>query len=558
MFGRQNTIQTAGIIFILAILVVCVCTMAGSLKINEDDYFTLDDNWDVAVGGQEYKNTSLDDIFFDAQSKGDEVFLSTVLPETDIRNTIVRLYSIHSAVRVLLDNESIYEYGFELREENKLLGYGYHFVELPDDYAGKTLEIQFYVTENDAFTSISAPELCNGNNVIRDFIIINKIPLAIILFLIIFGFCVLVTSLVFALKNALFSKLLCVGLFSIGIGFWSLCSYDLIILFTYNLRLKTYIEYTALYVCPLPVCLYFRDEAMKRNKWIRRMYNLAVLSLTAFIIASITLQALNIVHYPAVLKILHVILLLVFAVVIFVSIYDTAVHRISNPALIVGIIIMIATGLWDMIRFNIQKYVPFFKESHYVSKICLGALVFVLAQLVDFCIEISKALYQTAQNEALEKMAYTDALTGIYNRRKCEEEWDKLDAGRNYGILAFDLNNLKKMNDTNGHEMGDLLIKTFAEVLQTVFGENGVVGRMGGDEFMVIFPDMSKIELDRLLKKFEKQVEKVNEQTKNLNMSAAYGYCGQAENPGCDAREIYRMADARMYEKKIAMKCARI
>jgi diguanylate cyclase (GGDEF)-like protein len=219
---------------------------------------------------------------------------------------------------------------------------------------------------------------------------------------------------------------------------------------------------------------------------------------------------------------------------------------------------MIATGLWDMIRFNIQKYVPFFKESHYVSKICLGALVFVLAQLVDFCIEISKALYQTAQNEALEKMAYTDALTGIYNRRKCEEEWDKLDAGRNYGILAFDLNNLKKMNDTNGHEMGDLLIKTFAEVLQTVFGENGVVGRMGGDEFMVIFPDMSKIELDRLLKKFEKQIEKVNEQTKNLNMSAAYGYCGQAENPGCDAREIYRMADARMYEKKIAMKCARI
>jgi diguanylate cyclase (GGDEF)-like protein len=533
--------------------------MSGSSYINDDDYFSLDEDWNITVNDEVFNGVKVSEVFFDATDKGDYVHMSTILPESDIQNPIIRTYSIHSAIEFLLDGEKIYEYGFDFMEENKLLGYGYHFVELPDDFAGKELVINMYVTENEAFTSLTTPEICNGNNVIRDFIIINKIPLAIILFLITFGLCLLVVSLIFLAKDDKFAKLLCVGLFSIGIGFWSLCSYDLIILFTYELRVKTFIEYTALYTCPLPVILYFKDEAVnRRSKWVKWMYYTAIVALIAFIVASITLQALNIVHYPAVLRILHVILLLTFVVVICISVYDIVTHKISHPALIIGIVIMISLGLIDMLRFNLQKYIPFLKESHYVSKLCIGALIFVLAQLADFGVEISRVLYNNAHKAALEKMAYTDALTGISNRRRCEEEWDKLDTYRNFGILAFDLNNLKKMNDTKGHEMGDLLIKTFASVLNEAFGEVGVVGRMGGDEFMVIFQDMSKVDLDALMVKFEACVEKANKEHENLNMSAAYGYCGSQENPGCDAREIYRMADARMYEKKIAMKCARV
>ena len=93
----------------------------------------------------------------------------------------------------------------------------------------------------------------------------------------------------------------------------------------------------------------------------------------------------------------------------------------------------------------------------------------------------------------LEQMAYIDDLTGLANRRKCEQVWDGLDESKeNYGIFAFDLNLLKQTNDTKGHAVGDLLIRTFAKTLSKVFSEYGVVGRIGGDEFVVFIDDVKK------------------------------------------------------------------
>lgn len=552
--------RAPAIICCVLIIVFWSCFMMIQQKsgIHEEDYVYLKKGWTASVGGAVYTDINIEEFHFPSQGKGDEPYFEIILPECNVKNPVLYIYSVHSAVEIFLDQSKIFEYGMDCLENNKLVGYGKQYIDLPDDYAGKTLLIKLYVTENDSFGSFETPQICNGNNAIRDLAIINALPLTINLFLVTFGTCILIISAFFLIKNKQFSKLMCVGLFSIGIGLWSLCSYNLLMLFTYDLKVKTYLEYTALYTCPLPVLLYFKEDIMKRNIWVRRFYMGLEGVMIAFIAVSVILQITNIAHFPAVLRGMHIILLVTFITIIGYFAHDLIKRRLERKVLMAGILIMIGIGVLDVLRFNIIKYIPVLAGKHYTSILCLGALIFVMSQIGDFAMEVSRILYKAAEKETLEKIAYTDALTGISNRRKCEEVFDELDKGNNYGILAFDLNNLKKMNDSNGHEKGDLLIKTFAQTLESIFGEYGTVGRMGGDEFMVLFPDMSKVNLDSLIVKFEEKTKQVNEQMPELmNMSAAYGYCGRTENPHSDAREIYRMADAKMYEKKIAMKCAR-
>ena len=80
-------------------------------------------------------------------------------------------------------------------------------------------------------------------------------------------------------------------------------------------------------------------------------------------------------------------------------------------------------------------------------------------------------------------MAYTDNLTGLYNRRFCEERLKSYRYNNiPFTIINFDMNGLKATNDTHGHSSGDKLIKGFADILTKSFGDKGIVGRMGGDE----------------------------------------------------------------------------
>ena len=117
-----------------------------------------------------------------------------------------------------------------------------------------------------------------------------------------------------------------------------------------------------------------------------------------------------------------------------------------------------------------------------------------------------------ARAEAYEKMAYTDALTGLENRgaffKKADELIDMVDNGRSSGFLIanIDLNDLKKANDSLGHEFGDLYIKSAGSVLKETFKETGYVFRTGGDEFLVLCP-YENLSSD-LLKQNEKEIRR--------------------------------------------------
>lgn len=119
-------------------------------------------------------------------------------------------------------------------------------------------------------------------------------------------------------------------------------------------------------------------------------------------------------------------------------------------------------------------------------------------------------------------------------------------------LLTFDLNGLKIANDTYGHAKGDELLKNFATILKKIFVGSFPVGRMGGDEFLVICEGMDEKLVMEKLDRIQSEIALWNREQPNEKLSAAYGY---AKYDGTkEIHKVYEIADARMYGCKKKMK----
>lgn len=167
----------------------------------------------------------------------------------------------------------------------------------------------------------------------------------------------------------------------------------------------------------------------------------------------------------------------------------------------------------------------------------------------------STAKQLQARIDYINNLAYYDKLTGVKNNTAYLSEVYRIRKFLENGtavpaVFVIDVNNLKIANDTYGHEYGNELIITAAKQIVRCFGGENVY-RIGGDEFVVLLQDKSYEECMELQRMFE-QTESIS--SKGSMVSAAIGFA--IYNPEQDSgyEDVFRNADARMYEKKIRMK----
>ena len=111
------------------------------------------------------------------------------------------------------------------------------------------------------------------------------------------------------------------------------------------------------------------------------------------------------------------------------------------------------------------------------------------------------------RNHQLEQKAFTDQHTGLPNKGRREEFFNDSELMQNpIACVVFDLNNLKKANDTLGHSVGDQLIANFARLLRNAIPASNFVGRYGGDEFMVVIYDASRQKVEAILGQLQFEV----------------------------------------------------
>ncbi len=553
---EKKNLICAIITTLCVISLICILYQVIGNKEPYQDGIWMNTGWKITLNDQTGQDIDLSKFSFSATGKGDTVLLENVMPEQTVTDPVLRILTYHTTIEVRLDDELIYEYGSEREAAGRIVGSGYHYVTLPEDYEGQKLEISLGVTENNAFTSIDGVLLEEDGKIITDFIYENRMTLCISVFLIVFG-CVLILIASFAqFYNSEFQWPFWISLFSIAIGVWVSCNYKLIQLFSQRYDQNTLLEYTALFFAPVPILLFFYaiGKEMNLERWIYRI--LSICSVLFFTITGL-LQIFNIVHLPAALMIYQILLVAYIPFILLTVVRHIKDENRTLRIISCAIIILSVFSGCDLIRYNVRKYIlpDFMKDT--ISIMPVGTLLFVIILIISYCVSMVDNMYIKAEHEFLLKMAYSDELTNIHNRAKCEEVLQELEYHeKGYAILSLDLNNLKQINDSLGHACGDRLLKDFASILGKTFAADGTVGRFGGDEFIVILPQITKTRLQGRLQFMEEMMAKQNVRERDIRLSVAWGYAFNTECAGGDSEAVYELADQRMYKMKRKMKDA--
>lgn len=168
--------------------------------------------------------------------------------------------------------------------------------------------------------------------------------------------------------------------------------------------------------------------------------------------------------------------------------------------------------------------------------------------LIGFISDIS---YRKDVEDALEFLSYHDSMTGLFNRRYIEAELSRVDVKRNYPIslVKLDIDNLKFANDVFGHSYGDEIIKRVAVILKETLREDEIVGRMGGDEFLIVLPNTSELQAQNIVDRLHIRFDNAQMKT---TLSVSIGVASKVEDH--DIKITQTLAEERMYSNKVYKK----
>ena len=181
----------------------------------------------------------------------------------------------------------------------------------------------------------------------------------------------------------------------------------------------------------------------------------------------------------------------------------------------------------------------------------LQARVRVGRRIVDLHREVQD------KNRQLEDMALTDSLTGLPNRRAIDF-WAsrELSAAVRHDfaiwVVMADLDHFKSINDTYGHDAGDSVLRSFAEILKSNTRSSNICGRLGGEEFLVVITHVEQqnaaIAIERIRKQFAAQ--KFTNGGRSFGATASFGIAGIRATARPDFNDLVSRADAALYAAK--------
>lgn len=567
------------VIRIIVVSVICLLSLSYTWslfsRITEGKGAThiLNYGWDIEFKSQTYSGVDLRSFYFKDVKRGDTVELSCTLPG-DIPFDSELVIPIHYYdVQLYVNGEICFEADTNRFDRGLGLGSGFYAVKLSQASAGKEIKIIIRAGEDKAFSSLGSPEIWRADSFYQDYASGKTLYLALSFFFIVVGMAMMIMALAqefmgtFAFADSV--RFLSLSLLAMAFGIWIFTGMNLTEIFTSDIITKVETNYITFFFIPIFfIGFHFESGRFKDAKGVRR----ARIRNTVFgVVWIFGLTYIGIVLYRhfvyaeslrAHLLIAHIYDAFVIFLLVFIRLYDLYKGRDNHQLSSYATIMTGLAAFTDLIRYNyFSRFSPRGSSGFTVSITCIVMIFFVLSLFFDY---MSTTIMDAREEERIgliSKLAYTDSLTGLNNRQATERFFDSIDAnGEQYIAVQFDLNDLKKANDTYGHEEGDKYIALFADTLKHVFEGKGYIARTGGDEFVYVMTPKLEGErswLEGRLKDLNAILSNKDTGHSGLKMSTAFGSYDSIDGDAKTIRDGLRIADARMYEMKKKMKAGR-
>lgn len=476
------------------------------------------------------------------------------LPEQLKGSEAIYFYTRNAEVDVMLDGQQIYSLRPGEKERNT--GRIGNMIPLPENAGGKEVVIKFTVKEDFRLEMISAIYYGSEGDLFRHLICAKVVP-AVCSMLSLFIAVFQLGAAVLLRKNKEDSKKLAyLGAFSMAVSFWMFGSSNILeLLSDYELNGQN-MRYFAIALMSYPVYKFFFCELGLKEKVYDRI--LRYVAFGNFVLVSV-LSVCNIMDLEQSAAFTHLILILV-CVRVSIALYEYR-RKTSNKSTLSGVLMFFgAVGMGmllviDMFHYYFAYGDSWIKVAPFGYFVLIGILTYRSLESAISMMNLGK------QAETVRHLAYYDILTGVGNRTALNEAMEHLEERKdkvgNLGIVQFDVNGLKEVNDNLGHLAGDQLLKSAARVIKEGFEGYGECYRYGGDEFVVIIEGNAKEKYAFGIQNMENLIAKNNKYCpKAEKVSIAYGIAYYEGNEKLTMWQLQELADEQMYRRKRKMKAA--
>lgn len=452
------------------------------------------------------------------------VCLTKILPEDVSHPAVLGFRSAHQRVRLYCGETLIYSFGYDEKTAfGNSPGAAWNLVRLPQNCEGQTLRLE--LDSPYAFYQGKIPDMQIGSKASLLFSILRQYLFALALTLLIFVIGVatlLVYFLIIRKDEGIGKEMLYLGLFAVFIACWLFGECRLTQFFGIPPAFNTCFTFVAMWVTPIPLIHYIACSCSHPKR--RALLALTARLLSLLLMASILLQALDLLDFIQQLVMIHSCLIASAFVMLYVVIRDVVQHRTPEQLrLLISLSVLAFFFLFETILL-------YFRTQSVGGMMRIGVLAFIGLQAYTAFTNASRML-------KLSRLATVDALTGCFNRTAYAQSLEEVQEQESIGVVIADINNLKMINDTYGHDVGDDAIVRCASCFTKAFSTYGRCFRIGGDEFAMLGAYLSEERLCALEAEFEALTIEEDAQTP-YPFRVSYGHTL------CDLRSDTSLADA--------------
>lgn len=473
------------------------------------------------------------------------VSISHVLGSDFNQEQVMCIRGSMQTVRVYLDGKPIYE---NLQSDRGFLNPPrvsvWNFIPIPENSAGKVVRIEFTI-DMKSLTGHFGAVFYGNESALKDYILAtfaSDLPLVFIIF--VFGVFFFFVPLVF--REGKKTGFLYLGLFAMGIALWFFGEATLMQFISGNRWVLGGSGCVLLSLFGIPLIMYAKTAIAERTKWI---FALLAMAFAANTLIVIVLQLFGVMQLYESLFLTHGLYAVTIVIAAASLIWEIRVaNNIKALQFLNSLLPLLICALFEIISFYVMD---FHRNPIFVK---LGLLLFLCLQAVASINEIISLVKKSYAAEMYHKLAFEDRLTGGANRMAFDQAMEgifsRITSFDNCRLIIFDLNSLKRINDTFGHRVGDQAIISGFKCIEIAFNNIGKCYRIGGDEFACICENCNdKLYVERMEALHELLDKESLELPYPLGIAAGSAVLNKVTDKTIS--DFMHRADMNMYENKL-------